>query len=123
MKHLDGRGLLVQHPQPIARVLEPGQVIKVAGEGMPHKKSEMKGDLYLVVKVKFPEYGWLEERQVLSKLKELLPRTASSIQADVVDNVTYDESASLDDFGASTEGGGAWFDDDKDEGEAQCAQQ
>ena len=49
IKHLDGRGLHIQHPQPIANVLEPGQVIKVEGEGMPYKKSDLKGDLYLLV--------------------------------------------------------------------------
>lgn len=123
VKHLDGRGLHIQHPQPKARVLEPGQVIKVVGEGMPHKKSELKGDLYLVVKVKFPEYGWLEEKQVLAKLKAILPTPGTHIQADVVDDVTYEESASLDEFGANGEGDEGWVDDDEEEGEPQCAQQ
>lgn len=123
VKHLDGRGLHIQHPQSNARVLEPGQVIKVVGEGMPHKKSDLKGNLYLVVKVKFPEYGWLEDKRVLAKLKELLPTPGTQIQADVVDDVTCDESASLDDFGASTEGDEGWIDDDEEEGEPQCAQQ
>lgn len=123
VKHLDGRGLHIQHPQPKVRVLEPGQVIKVVGEGMPQKKSEVKGDLFLVIKVKFPEYGWLEDRQVLAKLKELLPTPGIHVQADVVDDVTYDETANLDQFGASAEGDEGWVDDDDEEGEAQCAQQ
>ncbi|CAD6594191.1 MAG: hypothetical protein ASARMPRED_008834 [Alectoria sarmentosa] len=122
LKHLDGRGLHIQHPQPRARVLKPGQVIKLVGEGMPHKKSESKGDLYLEIKVKFPEYGWLEEKQVLAKLKELLPTPGIPIEADVVDDVTYDETASLDEFGASAEGDTGWVDDDE-EIEPQCAQQ
>lgn len=123
VKHLDGRGLLIQHPQPNARVLEPGQVIKVVGEGMPHKKSDLKGDLYLVIKVKFPEYGWLEDRQVLAKLKELLPTPGTPIRADVVDDVSHDDTASLDEFGASAEGEEGWVDDDEEGGEPQCAQQ
>ena len=123
VKHLDGRGLHIEHPQPEACVLEPGQVIKVVGEGMPHKKSEFKGDLYLVVKVKFPEYEWLENKQVLAKLKELLPTPETHIQADVVDDVNYVETASLDQFGASAEGDEGWVDDDEEEGEPQCAQQ
>lgn len=123
VKHLDGRGLHIQHPQPKAHVLEPGQVIKVVGEGMPHKKSELKGDLYLLVRVKFPEYGWLEDKQVLAKLKEILPTSGTQIQADVVDDVTYEESASLDQFGANAEGDEGWVDDDEEEGEPQCAQQ
>ena len=122
IKHLDGRGLHIQHPQPINRVLEPGQVIKVAGEGMPHKKSELKGDLYLAVRVKFPDYRWLEENQALSKLKELLPKPEKPIQADVVDDVTYDETASLEDFGEGAESE-AWVDEDEGEAEPQCAQQ
>ncbi len=123
VRHLDGRGLHIEHPQPKARVLEPGQVIKVVGEGMPYKKSELKGDLYLVVKVKFPEYGWLEDKQVLAKLKELLPTPGTPIKADVVDDVSYDETASLDQFGESAEGDEGWVDDDEEESEPQCAQQ
>lgn len=123
LRHLDGRGLHIQHPQPNAHVLEPGQVIKVVGEGMPHKKSELRGDLYLVTKVKFPEYGWPQDKQVLAKLRELLPTSGSSIQVDVVDDVTYDETASLDEFGAGIEGEEGWIDDDGEESEPQCAQQ
>lgn len=94
IKHLDGRGIKIQHPQPIARVLEPGQVIKVAGEGMPHKKSDLRGDLYLVVKVKFPEHAWLVENQAIEKLRELLPKPEKPIQADDVEDVNYDDTAS-----------------------------
>ena len=122
IKHLDGRGLHIQHPHPNTGVLRPGQVIKVAGEGMPHKKSEIKGDLYLVVKVQFPEHAWLQNKQLLAKLKELLPSPGTPIQADVVDDVTYEEAASLDEFGAGSEGDEGWVDDDED-GEHQCSQQ
>ena len=123
VKHLDGRGLHIQHPQSKARVLEPGQVIKVVGEGMPQKKSELKGDLYLVIKVKFPEYEWLEERQMFEKLKGLLPTPENPIQADIVDDVTCDAAANLDDFGANAEGEEGWIDDEDEEDEPQCAQQ
>lgn len=122
VKHLDGRGIHIQHPQPNSGVLEPGRVIKVAGEGMPQKKSENRGDLYLVIKVNFPEYAWLQENQVLAKLKELLPAPGTPIQADVVDDVTY-ETANLDEFRASAEGEEGWVDDDEEDGEPQCSQQ
>ena len=124
IKHLDGRGLNIQHPQSTARVLEPGQVIKVEGEGMPYKKSDMKGDLYLLVKIKFPSHEWLVEHQAIPKLRELLPEPDTVVEAEVIDDVTYDEEANLDDFGAGAEGDN-WVDDDGDE-EAdgpQCAQQ
>jgi len=96
IKHLDGRGIRIQHPQPKARTLEPGQVIKVAGEGMPHKKSDLKGDLYLVVKVKFPDHAWLADNQAIGKLQELLPKPENPIQADDVDDVTYDDTANCE---------------------------
>ena len=123
VKHLDGRGLHIQHPQPNASVLEPGQVIKVVGEGMPYKKSELKGNLYLVIKVKFPEYGWLQKQQVLAKLQEILPSPGAPIKADVIDDVTYDEITNLDGFGTSVEGEEGWVDGDEEDGEPQCAQQ
>ena len=122
VKHLDGRGLHIQHPQPAARVLEPGQVIKVGGEGMPHKKSEQRGDLYLIVKIKFPDYGWLETQGAIDKLKSLLPKPQPPIQADVIDDVSYDETATMEDFGG-VEGHGDWVDEDEEGGQPQCAQQ
>ncbi|KAL8786195.1 MAG: hypothetical protein Q9195_008314 [Heterodermia aff. obscurata] len=124
LKHLDGRGIHVKHPQPIARVLKPGQVLKVAGEGMPLKKSDAKGDLYLVVKVSFPEQDWLEQHQAIPRLLEILPKPAEPIKADIIDEVEYDETASLDGFGGNDQDGGAWEDEDVDDGaEAHCAQQ
>lgn len=125
LKHLDGRGIHVKHPQPIAHVLKPGQVLKVASEGMPLKKSDAKGDLYLVVKVLFPEQDWLDQHQAIPKLLEILPKPAEPIKADIIDEVEYDETASLDDFGGNDQdGGGAWEDEDVENGaEAQCAQQ
>ena len=123
IKHLDDRGLHIQHPQSNTGVLKPGQFIKVVGEGMPQKKSELKGDLYLEVKVQFPEHAWLQKKQVLAKLKELLPPPGTSIQADVVDDVTYEEVASSDEFGAGAEGDEGWVDDDEEDGEHQCSQQ
>ncbi len=125
VKHLDGRGISITHPQPIAKTLKPGSVIKVAGEGMPIKKSEMKGDLYLAVQIEFPEYSWLEDHKAISKLQELLPKPANPIQAETVDDVEYDEGATLDDFGGGEHGGGEAWEDDDGEGDVnpQCAQQ
>lgn len=125
VKHLDGRGIRLNHPQSKGHVLKPGQVIKVAGEGMPYKKSDLKGDLYLVVYVKFPEDGWLQDDVMVTKLRELLPKLETPILADTVDEVEYDETASLEDFGDGDDAqGGAWVDDDDEEsGQPQCAQQ
>lgn len=124
IKHLDGRGIHVRHPQPAARVLEPNQIIKINGEGMPQKRSESKGDLYLAVKVVFPDYAWLERNQAFSKLKDILPKPEKPIEAEEVDDVDYDESADLGDFGGAGAEGEGWEDEDADGDEGpQCQQQ
>ena len=128
LKHLDGRGISINHREPSGRVLRPGQIIKVSGEGMPYKKSDLKGDLYLTVDVKFPENGWLGDEEKLSQLQKLLPSSTNNVMADTVDEVDYDEDADFDDFGGGGEGvgNGAWVDDDEDQeelGPQQCTQQ
>lgn len=123
VKHLDGRGLHMNHHQPKSHIMRPGQVIKLVGEGMPYKKSELKGDLYMTVRVNFPEDGWLRD-DTLTKLQSLLPTPAEPIKANIVDEVEYDDSASLDDFGAGAQEGEAWEDDeDDDDVEGGCPQQ
>jgi len=125
MKHLDGRGIQIRHPQKDPAVLKPGQVMKIAGEGMFFKKSDQKGDLYLTVNVEFPEHDWLEQHHAFSKLKELLPGPPQPIVTEEVDEVAY-QPADLNDFGANDDqGGDAWEDDEEDGGgpDAQCPQQ
>ncbi|TAQ90254.1 hypothetical protein B7494_g1442 [Chlorociboria aeruginascens] len=85
LKHLDGRGIHLTHPR--GKVLRPGQVLKVSGEGMPLKKSDVKGDLYLVVKIEFPEDGWTEDETNFASLEKILPPPAPSIEAAEVDDV------------------------------------
>jgi DnaJ family protein A protein 2 len=95
LKHLDGRGIHINHPQ--GRVLKPDQILKVPGEGMPLKRSDAKGNLYLVVSVTFPEDGWLKD-DAISTLQTLLPKDSEPpIKADTVDEVDYDEDATADD--------------------------
>ncbi|DAA73129.1 TPA_exp: Uncharacterized protein A8136_5054 [Trichophyton benhamiae CBS 112371] len=127
LKHLDGRGIEIKHPQKPGDVLRPGQVLKVAGEGMPFKRGDARGDLYMIVEIKFPEDGWASNPAVLSQLRELLPvNKAPAIEADTVDEVEFDSKASLDNMGENdNQGGGSWVDEDDDDGEggAQCATQ
>ena len=125
LKHLDGRGLHINHLQPKGRILRPGQVIKVAGEGMPLKKSDLRGDLYLIARVKFPEDGWLKDGDNVSMLQALLPKPAGPIVAETVDEVDYDENAKLEDFGKDEQTGDGWEDEDEsDDPEGiQCTQQ
>jgi DnaJ family protein A protein 2 len=96
LKHLDGRGIHITHPE--GKVLQPGEVLKVTGEGMPHKKTDLKGDLYLIVKIKFPENGWTEDASVFSSLKKVLPKPdpAEAIVATEVDEVDFESDADID---------------------------
>ncbi|KAJ5098131.1 hypothetical protein N7532_005132 [Penicillium argentinense] len=122
IKHLDGRGIELTHPA--GKVLTPGQVLKVSGEGMPIKRSDSKGDLYLVVNVKFPEENWRPSPEMLEKLKETLPSPDAPIEATPVDEVHYDANGNMEEFGArDAQGGSAWVDDDDEEEPAQCAAQ
>ncbi|CZT41040.1 probable chaperone protein dnaJ [Rhynchosporium secalis] len=125
LKHLDGRGIHLNHPQ--GKVLRPGQILKVEGEGMPLKKSDTKGDLFLVVKVEFPEDGWTEDPSAFVDLKKVLPKPAPAIEATEIDEVEFDSDAEIEDFGANSgdpRAGGGWEDDDEDQGgQAQCPQQ
>ena len=124
VKHLDGRGIHIKHPQQARRAIEPGQVLKIEGEGMPYKKSDSKGDLYLTIKIKFPDSDWLQDNQTIEKLRQLLPKPGKPIPTDLIDEVVYDECGNLEDFGADEEeGGNGWVDEDEEDGQQQCATQ
>ena len=123
-KTLDDRGLHVDHQKPAKGVLRPGQVLKIQGEGMPIKKSAERGDLYLEVDIQFPNDDSLQDSDVTSKLRELLPKPEPPITAETVDDVSFESDADIRDFGGN--GGGhdsAWEDEDEAEGAPQCAQQ
>lgn len=125
LKHLDGRGIELTHPKKPGDILSPGQVLKIAGEGMPFKKSDARGDLYLIVDVIFPDNAWAPSPAVLEKLKEILPKSDQPpIEAETVDEVDYESDADMDNFGQGDARGGAGWEDDNEEGEeAQCATQ
>ncbi|KAL7627116.1 DnaJ-like protein xdj1 [Parahypoxylon ruwenzoriense] len=125
VQHLDGRGIFINHPQ--GKVLNPGQVLKVEGEGMPLKRGDAKGDLYLIVKIDFPEDGWMKDDAAFSSLQKLLPGPPPEIKAEEVDEVTYDDDVDIDEMGANSGDprfGEGWEDeDDEAGGHPQCAQQ
>jgi DnaJ family protein A protein 2 len=128
LTHLDGRGIQLNVQQPNGKVLRPGQVLKVEGEGMPMKRSDAKGDLYLVVDIEFPEDGWLKDDAALQKVKDALPAPEHEEEKhEEVEEVEIDFDADMDDFGAGSgdprAGGGEWEDDDEGEGGPQCATQ
>ncbi|KAK1751608.1 hypothetical protein QBC47DRAFT_71685 [Echria macrotheca] len=126
LKHLDGRGIQITHPR--GKVLRPNEILKVHGEGMPKKRSDTNGDLYLVVKIEFPQDGWLKDDNDYAALQKLLPPPAAPIAVEEVDEVEYEADADIEQMGAhqgDPRYGNDWEDDDEegDSGGPQCAQQ
>ncbi len=95
LKHLDGRGISINHPR--GKILRPTDILKVPGEGMPMKRGDSKGDLYLIVKVEFPEDGWLKDEASYEALEKLLPPPEPPIAADEVDEVEFETDADIED--------------------------
>ena len=128
IRHLDGRGIHLQYPREAdPQVLQTDQFIKIRGEGMPIKKSDAKGDLFLEVHINMPEYEFLRKTQAFDTLKKILPGPAEPIKSDEVDEVDYEELA-IDEVveGAMQDEEEGWEDDrNGDEGEEgpQCQQQ
>ncbi|KAK1768557.1 hypothetical protein QBC33DRAFT_535350 [Phialemonium atrogriseum] len=123
LKHLDGRGIHIDHPR--GKILRPGEILKVPGEGMPVKRGDEKGDLFLVTKIEFPENGWLKDDKEYETLQKLLPPPNAPIATDDVDEVEYEADADIEQMGAhqgDPRYGNEWEDDDE-EGQPQCATQ
>jgi DnaJ family protein A protein 2 len=95
LTHLDGRGIHITRER--GQVLHPNQVLKISGEGMPIKRSDAKGDLYLMTKIAFPDHDWLKNNPAgYEQLLKVLPGPAAPIAAEEVDEVEYDDDADLE---------------------------
>ncbi|EPE04273.1 hypothetical protein F503_01277 [Ophiostoma piceae UAMH 11346] len=128
LKHLDGRGIHIDHPR--GKILHPGEFLKVVGEGMPRKRGDDKGDLYLHVKIQFPEPSWLPGDESYDALQKLLPPPNPAISTDEVDEVEYEADADIEQSyqmgsRSSQRPGNMWEDeeDDDEQGAPQCATQ
>ncbi|KND90730.1 DnaJ protein [Tolypocladium ophioglossoides CBS 100239] len=126
LKHLDGRGISIERLR--GNILRPGDCIKIEGEGMPMKRGETKGDLYLLVNVEFPEDGWLKDDAAYEALNKMLPSPAAPIEADEVDEVEYEDGADIEKASMGENSGdprfaNEWEDEDVDDGQAQCQTQ
>ena len=129
--HLDQREIIIKS--------KPGEVIKaeadsqrpfvkiVPGEGMPsHGNPFVKGDLYVMFRVEFPDDGELKPDQV-EGLKKLLPGAAMAVEYDPeTAEIAHLEHANVTNFGK----GGArshksnYDSDDEEDGpqQVQCQQ-
>lgn len=84
------------------------------------KKTDVKGDLYLVIEILFPEDGFFTDPETLASLNKLLPPPPEPIEADETDEVTF-EVADIDDIGGD-EAPNQWEDEDGPQ-QAQCQTQ
>jgi len=125
IKHLDGRGISLERPR--GKLLRPGDCLKVPGEGMPLKRGDAKGDLYLLVDIEFPEDGWLKDDAAYETLGKMLPPPPPAVEAEEVDEVEYEDDADIERMGENAGDprfGNEWEDDDDmDDGQAQCQTQ
>lgn len=94
LKHLDGRGIHIERPR--GKILRPGDCLKIPGEGMPRKRNDLKGDLYLLVAVEFPEDGWLKDDASYEALQKMLPSPPPPIDAEEVDELAYEDDADIE---------------------------
>ncbi|ODA77106.1 hypothetical protein RJ55_07624 [Drechmeria coniospora] len=124
LKHLDGRGIAMERPR--GRLLRPGECLKIQGEGMPVKRGDAKGDLYLLVNVEFPEDGWLGNDTAYETLKNMLPPPGAPMEAEEVDDVEYEDGADIGKMGENSDDprfGNDWEDEDVEDGQPQCQTQ
>ncbi|KAK1089966.1 DnaJ-like protein xdj1, partial [Friedmanniomyces endolithicus] len=98
---------------------------------MPLKRADTKGDLYLTLKVKFPEDGWLKDQAAVDRVKAVLPKSEPvsykpGETPELVDEVDFITVDNMEGFGGASDdprGGGEWEDDEDEEaGGAQCQQ-
>ncbi|KAL2114207.1 hypothetical protein VUR80DRAFT_134 [Thermomyces stellatus] len=125
LTHLDGRGIHIKRER--GHILRPGDVLKVPGEGMPHKRGEAKGDLYLIATIDFPEDGWIKSDAEFEAVKKILPGPPPPIKAEEVDEVEYEDDADIEEMGARSGdprgGGSQWEDVDEEDAGPQCQTQ
>ena len=129
--HLDKREIIIKS--------KPGEVIKaeasdrrpfvkiVAGEGMPsYGNPFVKGNLYVLFTVEFPDDDELQADQV-EALRKILPGAAMAVEYDPeTAEVAHLEHADVKNFGkGGAAGQGSAYDSDDDEGgpqQVQCNQ-
>lgn len=137
--HLDGRGLQLHVRQPEGKVLRPDEILKIQGEGMPIKRSDRKGDLYLSLKINFPENGWLKDQAAVDRVKAVLPQPQANPAGgfgelkpgqtpEVIDEIhDFEVVDTMEGFGAGSDdpraGAGEWEEEEDGPQGAQCAQQ
>jgi DnaJ family protein A protein 2 len=129
INHLDGRGVRVASPK--GKVLTSGKTIVLRNEGMPtYKNPDMRGNLYIVLKVEMPNEDWMGTVDqkvpilylslvfflcltlILQALATLLPPKKTDIEPlpEIVDEVAFEESTLTEVRARSFPAGSGFFD-------------
>lgn len=66
---------------PVGKVIKPGDVIKIVGEGWPYDHGTTFGDLYIKINIEFPPNNWMSEKNDIIKLQNVLPRDKTNTSA------------------------------------------
>jgi molecular chaperone DnaJ len=72
---LDGK-----HRLEIPAGIQPGEVIKLRGKGMPHYQTQRKGDLLVEVQVEVPRKLSARQRELIRELAEIEHKNVSPHQ-------------------------------------------
>lgn len=142
LTHLDGRGIRVDSPP--GKAIRPGDTIILRGEGMPqYKNPDIKGDLYVVFDVEFPEGDWLKDTD-RAALEKILPPKKPELDPlpSVVDDARYNAENDFVDvrnrsfpagsdfmngsssrFGGDEDDEGVWTDEDDENDQPECRTQ
>nr|XP_019046093.1 chaperone regulator [Kwoniella bestiolae CBS 10118]OCF25023.1 chaperone regulator [Kwoniella bestiolae CBS 10118] len=59
--HLDGRGIQIESKKG-ERIIKPGSIYTIKGEGMPIRGTGRKGDMYVRFDVEFPTIDWAKHQ-------------------------------------------------------------
>ncbi|EGX87840.1 DnaJ domain protein (Mas5), putative [Cordyceps militaris CM01] len=124
LEHLDGRGISIERKQ--GQLLRPGDCLRVPGEGMPFKRGDARGDLYLLVAVEFPKDDFLQDVASYDSLLKMLPPPLTGPKTDEVDDVEYEDDADIETMGENSEdprARGEWQEDGAEDGQPQCQAQ
>ena len=127
LKHLDGRGIELKHPQDegSGAVLRPGEVLKIKGRGYADQESRTPSVIFTSsLTSNFPEDGFFTDPAVIEKLKAMLPEPMPEIELEkdaIVDSREFEE-ADIEDIGGE-EAGGQWEDEEAMPEGAQCQTQ
>lgn len=117
IQHLDDRALSVEIPQ--GEVIRPGTAKVLRGQGFPSQRFHEPGDLYVNLRVAFPETMPVESIQLLEKAlpaRKALPKMDSKIHVEDVEMDDMDERETRKARGNGQPGGMDVDDDDEEAG-------